>query len=64
MPTKFKFFKGYIGTLDIMDGQTYATSSLYNPNTLTDEERLTQINRRIQIDDEIFWDWEDDELNN
>jgi len=53
MPTKFKFFKGYIGTLDIMDGQTYATASLYNPNTLTDEERLTQINRRIQIDEQF-----------
>ena len=32
--TKFKFFKGYVGTLDLMDGQTYATASLYNPNTL------------------------------
>jgi len=29
---KFKFFRGYIGTLDIMDGQTYATASIYNPN--------------------------------
>ena len=25
---------------------------------------LITTNRRIQIDDEIFWDWEDDELNN
>ena len=32
--TKFKFFRGYIGTLDIMDGQTYATASLYDPRTL------------------------------
>ena len=31
---KYKFFRGYIGTLDLMDGQTYATASLYNPNTL------------------------------
>jgi hypothetical protein len=30
--TKFKFFRGYIGTLDIMDGQTYATASIHNPN--------------------------------
>ena len=34
MKSKFKFFKGYVGTLDLMDGQTYATASLYNPNTL------------------------------
>jgi hypothetical protein len=34
MIQKFKFFRGYIGTLDLMDGQTYATASLYNPNTL------------------------------
>jgi len=49
--TKFKFFRGYIGTLDIMDGQTYATASLYDPRTLSNEERLTQINRRIRIDE-------------
>ena len=27
--TKFKFFRGYIGTLDIMDGQFATTASLY-----------------------------------
>jgi hypothetical protein len=32
MKSKFKFFRGYVGTLDLMDGQTYATASLYNPN--------------------------------
>jgi hypothetical protein len=32
--TKFKFFRGYVGTLDLMDGQTYATASLYDPRTL------------------------------
>jgi hypothetical protein len=31
---KYNFFRGYIGTLDLMDGQTYATASLYNPRTL------------------------------
>jgi hypothetical protein len=51
--TKFKFFRGYIGTLDIMDGQTYATASLYNPHTLTNDERLAIINRRLQIDEEM-----------
>ena len=34
MRNKFKFFRGYIGTLDIMDGQTYATASIYNPNEI------------------------------
>ena len=53
MKNKFKFFRGYIGTLDLMDGQTYATASLYNPNTLTNDERLAQINRRLQIDEEM-----------
>ena len=38
MKSKFKFFKGYVGTLDLMDGQTYATASLYNPNTLGNNE--------------------------
>ena len=28
--TKFKFFRGYVGTLNVMDGETYATASLYN----------------------------------
>ena len=45
----FKFFRGYGGTLNVMDFQTYATASIYyTPPTLTDEERLTQINERIQ----------------
>jgi hypothetical protein len=34
MKSKFKFFRGYIGTLDIMDGETYATASIYNPNEI------------------------------
>ena len=38
MKSKFKFFKGYVGTLDLMDGQTYATASLYNPNPLSNNE--------------------------
>jgi hypothetical protein len=51
--TEFKFFKGYVGTLNVMDGQTYATASFYNPQTLTDDERLTRINERIQIDEQF-----------
>ena len=30
--TKFKFFRGYVGTINVMDGQTYATASLYDPH--------------------------------
>jgi hypothetical protein len=47
MKSKFKFFRGYNGTLDLMDGQTYATASFYDPRTLTEDERLTRINERI-----------------
>jgi hypothetical protein len=36
-----------------MDGEAYMTASLYNPNTLTNDERLSLINRRLQIDEEI-----------
>ena len=38
MNSKFKFFRGYIGTLDIMDGQTYATASLYYPRLDSNNE--------------------------
>ena len=38
MKSKFKFFRGYIGTLDIMDGQTYATASLNQPRSATNNE--------------------------
>ena len=34
MIQKFKFFRGYVGTLDLMYGQTATTASLYNPRTL------------------------------
>jgi hypothetical protein len=40
MKSKFKFFRGYIGTLDIMDGQTYATASIFNPNTNWTSEEI------------------------
>ena len=36
--TQFKFFRGYISTLDIMDGQTYATASLYYPRLDSNNE--------------------------
>jgi hypothetical protein len=50
MKSKFKFFRGYIGTLDIMDGQTYATASIYNPNTLwTPDESERQRIERMQL---------------
>jgi hypothetical protein len=50
MKSNFKFFRGYVGTLDIIDGQTYGTTaSFYDPSTLTNDERLIQNNRRLQI---------------
>ena len=46
---KFKFFRGYVGTLDLMDGQTYATASLYNPYTYwTPEESERQRIERME----------------
>ena len=42
-----------MGTLNVMDGQTYATASLYNPNTIRYEDRSVQISRRIQLDEEL-----------
>jgi hypothetical protein len=52
--TQFKFFRGYIGTLDIMDGQTYATASIYNPNTFLTLEEVERLrNQRIQISNDI-----------
>ena len=52
--TKFIFFRGYIGTIDIMDGQTYATASIYNPNTYWTPEESERIrNQRIQISNDL-----------
>jgi hypothetical protein len=31
--TKFIFLRGYVGTLNVLDGQTYATASLFNDDT-------------------------------
>jgi hypothetical protein len=53
MKSKFKFFRGYIGTLDIMDGQSYATASFYNPHTLSLEESERQRNQRMQLAEEF-----------
>lgn len=50
MKSNFKFFKGYIGTIDIMDSQTYATASIYNPNTLwTPQESERRRIERMEI---------------
>jgi hypothetical protein len=47
MTQKFKFFRGFIGTINTMNGETYATASFYDPRTLTEDERLTRVNERI-----------------
>ena len=52
--TKFIFLRGYVGTLDLMDGQTYATASIYNPNTYWTPEESERIrNQRIQISNDL-----------
>ena len=38
MIQKFKFFRGYVGTLDLMYGQTATTASLYYPRLDSNNE--------------------------
>jgi hypothetical protein len=61
MKSKFKFFRGYIGTLDIMDGQTYATASIYNPNTLwtleeSERQRIERMERARYFESPTYGD--------
>ena len=50
MRNKFKFFRGYVGTLDLMDGQIYATASLYNPNDIRVEVNANPLsNNEMEI---------------
>jgi hypothetical protein len=52
--TKFKFFRGYVGTLDLIDGETYATASIFNPVTYwTSEEIEIERIRRMQLANEF-----------
>jgi hypothetical protein len=53
--TKFIFFRGYIGTIDIMDSTTYATASIYNPNTYWTPEESERIRtERMRISNEFY----------
>jgi hypothetical protein len=48
--TKFIFLRGYVGTLNVLDGQTYATASIFNPNIYwTSEEIERERIRRMQL---------------
>jgi hypothetical protein len=38
MKSKFKFFRGYVGTLDLMSGQTHVTASLHHPRLDSNNE--------------------------
>lgn len=54
MISKFKFFRGYIGTLNMMDGETYATASIFDPATYwTSEEIEIERIRRMQLANEF-----------
>ena len=54
MISKFKFFRGYIGTLNTMDGETYATASIFDPATYwTSEEIEIERIRRMQLANEF-----------
>ena len=56
--TKFKFFRGYVGTLNVMDGETYATASLYNdtPEGHMGRRRIYHTREMYQrpIEDEVI----------
>ena len=52
--TKFKFFRGFIGTINFVEGEAYMTASLYNPNTYWTPEEVERIrNQRIQISNDL-----------
>jgi len=51
--TKFKFFKGFIGTINFVEGEAYMTASLYNPTHWTSEEVERIRNQRIQISNDL-----------
>ena len=37
---KFKFIRGYVGTLNMLDAYTYATASLNTPSNIAEHNRL------------------------
>ena len=49
----FKFFRGYSGTLNVMDSQTYATASLYNPNPLSNNEMERWYAEHVRRDEQM-----------
>ena len=51
--TKFKFFRGYVGTLDLMYAQTYATASLHHPRLDSNNEMERWCAERIQRAEEF-----------
>ena len=46
---KFKFFRGYVGTLDLMDGQTYATASFIRKRDNHTCVRCGKKSHRLQV---------------
>ena len=51
--TKFKFFRGFIGTINFVEGEAYMTASIYNPTTLVtpEESERLRIERMIISND-------------
>ena len=52
--TKFKFFRGFIGTINFVEGEAYMTASLYNPNTFWTPEESERLRiERMRISNDI-----------
>jgi len=66
MKSNFKFFRGYSnsGTLDLMDGQPYATASLYDPHhgIITHEQYIRNRDAAVEQGERLHRDLNDDIL--
>lgn len=49
----FKFFRGYVGSIQLMGVAGFATASFFNPELMTPEERVMRILRRQELEMEI-----------
>ena len=53
--TKFKFFRGYIGTINFVEGEAYMTASFFDPsNHWTPEESERLRIERMRISNEVY----------
>ena len=52
--TKFKFFRGFIGTINFVEGEAYMTASFFNPSTRWTPEESERIRiERMRISNDL-----------